>query len=265
MILPWHVDVPQERLPFGNWLIIAIILVVFVWQSPQIADRNNTIKKITAQKSFLTQQDIDDIKSIKEPYDDYKLYGFSGKGIFTHIWLHADLLHLLGNLLFLWIFGNAVCAKIGNILYVLIYIILGMFAGVVYLIFSDTPMLGASGAITGIVGMYLVFFPTNAITCYLLWIKFESRGYVMILLWFLFDIFGAVRGGGNIAYFAHIGGFAAGFAFAVVLLKMKFITMTKYEKSLLEVFASSRSYHKPKVSLWNRSAVFDSSQRPKKQ
>lgn len=259
MILPWRVDVPQDRLPFANWLIIAILIAVFAWQVPQIRERNEAIRNIVSGKSSLTQQDVSEIENIKVPFDGYMLDGWFGKGMLTYMWLHASPLHLVGNLLFLWIFGNAVCSKIGNILYIPVYIFLGMSAAVMYLIFSNTTMLGASGAINGVVGMYLVFFPTNAITCWCLK-KFDSPSYVIILLWFVFDIIGVAFGGAGIAYLAHIGGFAAGFAIAVILLRKKFITMTTYEKSLLDIFSSSHSYHRPKVSLWNRSAVFDSKQ-----
>ncbi len=162
MIIPWKVDVPQDRLPFGNWLLIISIIAVFAWQIPQMRERHEKIEQIVGDKYSLTQEDVNSIKSIKVPYDDYMLDGWSFKGMFTHIWLHGGLMHIIGNLLFLWVFGNSVCAKIGNILYLPIYLFVGLCAGVSYLIFSgNMPMLGASGAINGIVGMYLVFFPTN--------------------------------------------------------------------------------------------------------
>jgi membrane associated rhomboid family serine protease len=121
-------------------------------------------------------------------------------------------------MLFLWIFGNAVCAKIGNLRYLPIYTGLGIIAGMSQLLFSGEGGLGASGAINGIVGMYLVFFPTNEITCYFLMIfllrpcvkEFSLSSYWMILFWLAFDIWGAMQGGGGIAYFAHLGGFAGG-------------------------------------------------------
>jgi len=263
MIIPWKVDVPQDRLPFGNWLLIISIIAVFAWQIPQMRERHEKIEQIVGDKYSLTQEDVNSIKSIKVPYDDYMLDGWSFKGMFTHIRLHGGLMHIIGNLLFLWVFGNSVCAKIGNILYLPIYLFVGLCAGVSYLIFSgNMPMLGASGAINGIVGMYLVFFPTNEITCFwsmtlFYWKQFDAPSYIMILLWFAFDIFGAFVGHSNVAYFAHIGGFAAGVAIAIAMLKTNFIKMERYEISLLQVFENRKQAAKPKTPNWNRAIAGD--------
>jgi membrane associated rhomboid family serine protease len=262
LIIPWQVDVPQERLPFVNWLFIAAAIVVFLWEVPQI---EAYYKEIHKKEIEINQKQIEiflkknndsnytdpnyiesEFKKIKNPLNEYMLTGWTDKGMFTHMWLHGGWIHLIGNMLFLWIFGNAVCAKIGNIIYAPIYIILGLSAAITYSLFSNQPMLGASGAINGIVGMYLVFFPTNSITCYwsltmVYWKEFETSSYVMILLWLVYDIIGAVLGGSNVAYFAHFGGFATGFVIAIILLKTKFITMTRYEKSLLDIFSEMRS------------------------
>ena len=164
------------------------------------------------------------------------------------MWLHGGILHFLGNMLFLWIFGNAVCAKIGNVIYLPIYLALGLLAAVVHLIFWGGSMIGASGAINGIVGMYLIFFPENEITCFwsisiFYWRQFSVRSFWMILLWLVYDILGAVflsKESGGVAYFAHLGGFSDGFGLAVLMLKTKMVTMEKYEKSLLELVAGRR-------------------------
>ena len=133
------------------------------------------------------------------------------------MWLHGGLLHLLGNLLFLWVFGNAVCAKIGNLRYLLLYVLLGVTAGIAHLLISRGAVIGASGAINGVVGMYLVLFYENEITClFAFWLivlyvrVFAVSSIWMILLWLLWDVVGALLpGGSNVAYFAHLGGFAA--------------------------------------------------------
>jgi hypothetical protein len=143
----------------------------------------------------------------------------------------------------LWIFGNAVCAKLGNIRYLLLYVALGVAAGITHLLTAAGPVIGASGAINGVVGMYLVLFPENDIICYwspviIYWRQFTVRSFWMILFWLSWDIIGAffMGDGSNTAYFAHLGGFAAGFAVAWVMCQRGWITMERYEKSLLQMW-----------------------------
>jgi membrane associated rhomboid family serine protease len=177
---------------------------------------------------------------LEHPLEGWILHGWNPQGLIGHMWLHAGILHLLGNMLFLWLFGNAVCAKVGNKWFPLMYLFFGFVAALAHIMFSGEPMLGASGAINGVVGMFLVFFPENEVNC--IWILFfpymrriSVSSYWMILLWFVFDIWGAMTGGGNTAYFAHLGGFAAGVVLAVFLLERKWVTMEDYEKSLLQL------------------------------
>jgi membrane associated rhomboid family serine protease len=225
MIIPWRVDVPQERRPIVNYLFVAIIFVVFGWEV------NSPIEKI-------------------EPY---VLSGLNIKGLFGHMWLHGGIFHLLGNALFLWIFGNAVCAKVGNLLYAAIYIFVGMLAGLIQLAITGGAIIGASGAITGVVGMYLVYFWENDITCYWFWFpfvrSFTVRSFWMILLWVFYDILGVMLGGYGVAYFAHLSGYAAGFGIAVVLLQTGVIKMERYEKSLLEHWGLDKSKSQKQSSL----------------
>ncbi len=240
MIIPWRVDVPQDRWPFANWLIIAGMIAVFALQ---VAD----YRAYTEQGR--RNPPVEEVEKPEKPQGgtfDYVLDGWNIKGLFGYMWLHGGLFHLAGNLLFLWVFGNAVCSKVGNLIYLPLYILFGLAAAVLHLLFVGGAMVGASGAIFGVVGMYLVFFPENDITCYWMWLLFFGRsftvsGYWMILLWLFFNVSGAfcsytseVTGG--VAYFAHLGGFIAGFTTAIVMLKTKMITMEKYERSLLQIF-----------------------------
>lgn len=291
MIIPWQVDVPQNRHPFSNWLLIIGIIIAFIFQTLTILDHedkipqklkeyeNHTVEQVARDQGIDNKQlkeirtavdsTCDELKKIfpkKEFPPDFKdelikesileqtlawgkarpfvLDRCSIKGLLGHIWLHGGLIHLAGNLLFLWVFGNAVCAKIGNILHWPIYITFGIFAGIAHLFFQGGAVIGASGAIMGVVGMFLVFFPTNDITCYFVWFfllrpvchEFTLSSYWMILFWIAFDIFGASRGQGSTAYFAHLGGFAAGISLAILMLKMKWIVMEKDERSLLQLW-----------------------------
>jgi membrane associated rhomboid family serine protease len=225
MIIPWRVDVPQERRPIVNYLFVVVIIIVFVWE----------------------------VSSPIEKIEPYILSSLSLKGLFGHIWLHCGIFHLLGNALFLWIFGNAVCAKVGNLFYPAIYIFIGILAGLIQLAITGGAIIGASGAITGIVGIYLVYFWENDITCYWIWFPFV-RGFTvssfwMILLWIFYDIVGVMLGGYGVGYFAHLSGYAAGFGIAVVLLQTGVIKMERYERSLLERFGLDKSRSEEQSSL----------------
>lgn len=226
MFIPYRVDVPFDRRPVMNWIILLAIVVVFALQILEIANA-------------ITQNPDAPVSPASGAMEPYMLHGWSLRGLVGYMWLHGDLFHLLGNMLFLWLFGNAVCSKLGSGLYLPTYLALGLFAGLCHLIFSDSPVLGASGAINGIVGMYLIFFPENDISCFfwLLWypVRFSLSSYWMILLWFALDIIGLLRGSGGVAYVAHVSGFLAGFALAIVMLKTGLAEMQRDEKTLLEL------------------------------
>jgi len=221
ILLPYRVDVPFNYRPVMNWIAVALVIFIFAIQIVEI----NQISVVEFKENSITSR--------------YLLDGLSIKGLFGHMWLHGGLWHLIGNLIFLWLFGNAVCSKIGNLYYLPVYIFLGLVAGISHLLFSDVPILGASGAINGVVGMYLVFFPENSISCFffLLFrpVWFTVRSFWMILMWFAFDILGAMRGGGGVAYLAHIGGFVAGVGLAILMLKTKMIEMERDETSILKL------------------------------
>lgn len=238
LIIPWRVDVPQDRWPVTNWLIIGVNIALFAGIMTLLILGHSTEQR--------SDEEVSEIAQLIKPY---VFDGITLKGLFGHMWLHGGILHLAGNMLFLWIFGNAVCAKIGNMRYLSLYVFLGLIAAFAHLIFRGGAMIGASGAIMGVVGMYLVFFPENDITCYFIWIlffrpiirEFTLSSYWMILFWIAFDIWGATKAGGGVAYFAHLGGFATGIALAVLMLKMKWVQMApRYEKSLLDMLSKKK-------------------------
>jgi membrane associated rhomboid family serine protease len=137
---------------------------------------------------------------------------------FTSMFIHGDLGHLLGNLWYLWIFGDNVEDKLGKLKYMLLYLLAGFAAAFLHYITnlgSVVPAVGASGAISGILGAYLVMFPDVKIN---IWIRFgiaQIPAYILIGIWFIVQlIMGAyafiTSPGGGIAFFAHIGGFIFG-------------------------------------------------------
>ncbi len=144
--------------------------------------------------------------------------------IFTSMFSHAGLLHLGGNMLFLWIFGNNVEDSMGPVRFTIFYLLGGIAALALQTLVSPdstTPTLGASGAIAGVLGGYIVIYPrARVLTLVFLFIFFtfiELPAYFFLFIWFAQQaIFGAIGltnptgGEGGVAYFAHVGGFAFG-------------------------------------------------------
>ena len=147
--------------------------------------------------------------------------------LFSSMFMHGGWLHLGGNMLFLWIFGDNVEHRIGHVLYLVFYLVAGVIASFAQILVntdSVIPTLGASGAISGVLGAYLVMFPTNRVTVFLFRFLVPVPAIVAIGMWAVLQFingFGAIAvteetGGGGVAYMAHIGGFVAGVAAGIV-------------------------------------------------
>jgi membrane associated rhomboid family serine protease len=216
-LIPYHVDVPMRRLPWMNWVLIVVTICIY---------------------PFCISGD-----HFTNLGEHLMLGGKSWLGVVGHMFVHADIFHLLGNMLFLWVFGNAVCAKVGNLAYAFVYIGLGLTAGLIAHWIDPRPAVGASGAINGIVGMFVVWYLLNETSCwYGYWFyyvadagSFSISSYWMILLWLLFDIWGAIASDGSVGYIAHLAGFAAGFVLAIFLLTLRWVVMDRGERSLLQI------------------------------
>jgi membrane associated rhomboid family serine protease len=144
--------------------------------------------------------------------------------IVTAMFMQGGWLHVLGNMLFLWIFGDNVEDAMGHALYAVFYVVVGVLAGLTYGIVSANdlqPVIGASGAIAGVMGAYIVLFPRATVAVVIpifFFIPFPLPAFILIGLWFVVQLFdgftslgaNAVGAGGGVAYFAHVGGFVAG-------------------------------------------------------
>jgi membrane associated rhomboid family serine protease len=147
--------------------------------------------------------------------------------LLSSMFMHAGWLHLGGNMLFLWVFGDNVEHRAGPIFYLLIYLAFGVVGSLAQILSSAgsyIPTLGASGAISGVLGAYIVLFPTNRVTVFLFRFLTQVPAIVAIGIWIVFQLisgFGATvvsdASGGGVAYLAHIGGFAAGVVVGLVL------------------------------------------------
>lgn len=141
--------------------------------------------------------------------------------LFTNMFLHGGWMHLIGNMLFLWIFADNIEATLGNMRFLLFYIAGGIIASLVHVAFnldSVVPSIGASGAISAVLGAYLVMFPKSRVKILVIYIfsSFYVSAFIFLGFWIVFQIFYGVSSmgqninSGGVAYWAHIGGFAFG-------------------------------------------------------
>jgi membrane associated rhomboid family serine protease len=150
--------------------------------------------------------------------------------LLSSMFMHAGWLHLGGNMLFLWVFGDNVEHRAGPLLFLLAYLALGVVGSLAQILSdpgSQIPTLGASGAISGVLGAYIVLFPRNRVTVFLFRFLTQVPAIVAIGIWIAFQLINGVgatvvtdESGGGVAYLAHIGGFGAGVAFGLLLRAM---------------------------------------------
>ncbi|RME27334.1 MAG: rhomboid family intramembrane serine protease [Candidatus Zixiibacteriota bacterium] len=148
----------------------------------------------------------------------------------TSMFLHGGWMHLIGNMVFLWIFGNNIEDYFGHVRFVLFYLISGLAAIAMYTLFnpdSTVPLVGASGAIAGVMGAYMVLHPRARVTCLLFFffITFVDLPAKLVLgIWFFYQLLMSMAGsatGGGVAYMAHVGGFIFGWALLKLLVKIR--------------------------------------------
>ena len=241
MIMPLYDDNSQRiRTPFVNYTLIAINIFVFamfqnfgenerfVYTFSAVPAEIISGKDIQSSPTVLgkTRSGEEIIRPGLEP-TPFTVY----ITLITSMFMHGGIGHILGNMLFLWIFGDNVEDRLGHLQYLLFYIIVGILASLAHvatcvLLKSDllTPSLGASGAISGVMGAYLIFYPNNSVTVLIFRFVTTVPAIVAVGLWFAMQLFssfmelGAGEGGG-VAYGAHIGGFIAGIPLAFFIDK----------------------------------------------
>lgn len=154
---------------------------------------------------------------------DYRYY----VPFISHMFLHLNIIHVAGNMLFLWIFGNNVEDVLGGIRFYAFYVLCGIAAALTFYLFHHTectPIIGASGAVSGVLGGYVVLFPSARIRVWFIFFVLRLRAWFFILLWFLLqlsNLYGEQSGVSNVAWSAHVGGFIAGFVLIMFFKKRK--------------------------------------------
>ena len=211
-MLPLRDNVPTRSRPLVTWALVAAN--VLVWVLYQLPDLERSVVDYGYQPCEVT----DACRQIGEPWV---------VNVFSSMFLHGGWEHLLGNMLFLWIFGNNVEDALGRIRFLAFYVVGGLAATAAQTVVTlhwgsaadaAIPNVGASGAIAAVLGAYFVLLPHARVLTWIVFVLREIPAFVLLGIWFLFQLWsgsGAVahpEQGGGVAFFAHVGGFVFGLA-----------------------------------------------------
>jgi len=217
MLIPLKDENPARRIPFVTVFIIALNSVIFISQ----ALSGPGIQYYVLRMGAIPYEIVHGHAAAGYPVARLNPY----LALISSMFLHGSLFHLAGNMLYLWIFGNNVEDYLGPIRYVFFYLISGLSAALTHIFFnpnSTVPMIGASGAIAGILGAYFVLYPGAQVKTFVFLFIFIRVIYIpaafLLGFWFLMQIFNVGMGGG-VAWFAHIGGFVVGISLVWVFRK----------------------------------------------
>jgi membrane associated rhomboid family serine protease len=211
-MIPLHDDNPTERTPVVTIVFIAICVLVFLYQASLPVEPGETfVFQYGAIPALVFGQG-------ELPSHIVAIPAFAT--LFTSMFLHGGWMHLIGNMLYLWVFGNNIEDVMGHAKYVVFYLACGLLAALSHA-FTDpsstVPMVGASGAISGVLGAYVLLFPRAHVLVLMPGLGATRIAAGIVLgMWFVMQLFsgGMSLGnkGGGVAFFAHIGGFIVGMA-----------------------------------------------------
>lgn len=219
LAIPLYDDNPRTRMPVITVGLIAACTAVFLWQaglSPKAANNAafsyGMVPAVLFGQAHLPRQ----LQIVP-----------AWATVFTSMFLHGGWLHLGGNMLYLWIFGKGVESALGPARYLALYLICGVVAALTQAFVdptSEVPMIGASGAIAGVLGAYLMLYPRSNVVVFI-WIIIIIRlisvpAVILLGLWFLLQLLSAASAAPDtpgVAFWAHVGGFIAGMALVTIL------------------------------------------------
>ena len=230
-------DSDRTLTPVLTYLLIAANVAVFVLLQGMGANDRFTYAFATVPKEIVTGRDI--VTSPRTVQDPASGQSFQQPGLqrtpgsvyltlLVSMFMHGGLAHLFGNMLYLWVFGDNLENKLGRLRYLLFYLVCGILASLAHVFATVAthgntlvPSLGASGAISGVLGGYVLLYPGRRVRMLVGRSMAEMPAWVSIGIWFLFQLvagMGMLGGseGGGVAYGAHVGGFVAG----LVLVKL---------------------------------------------
>jgi rhomboid family protein len=235
-VVPLYDDNPTARLPLVNYFLIGLCIGAFLWQL------GHNEREVLFTYGMIPAE----LFSFWRPPRPYQLISPSAK-ILTSMFLHGGWFHLIGNMLYLWIFGNNIEDVLGRRRYLFFYLCCGITAALAQAFSnpaSHIPMVGASGAIAGVLGAYLLLYPGANVHCFV-WIVIFFRivnvpAWTMLGLWFAMQLISGLHVGSGkpgVAFWAHVGGFVTGLVL-VILLRPSGVPLLQPPRS--QVFASAR-------------------------
>ena len=208
-MFPIHDDTPRlHGRPYVNYSLIALNVIIFIWE---VIRTNFFSNELIVNEIFFTYGTVPDLV-------------FQGDffGLVSSMFLHGGIAHIIGNMVFLYIFGDNIEDRFGHFKYIILYLFWGIAAGIIHSFYAvsvgggEIPAVGASGAISGVLGAYLVLFPRAKIftiitAFFITTVRIPALAYIPI--WFILQVvFGILNPQGGVAYLAHIGGFVVGAA-----------------------------------------------------
>jgi membrane associated rhomboid family serine protease len=232
LVLPLYDDNPRTNVPLVTYGLIAACCVVFLWQQSlpprageEVAFAYGSVPSVLFGTGTLPPQ-----LRLVPPWVT----------LFTSMFLHGGWLHLLGNMLYLWLFGRGVESAMGSARYFVFYLLCGVAAALTQALAdpaAEIPMIGASGAIAGTLGAYLILHPRANVMVFVwifVFVRLIAVPAVLVLgLWFLMQLLSALSesgGGPGVAFWAHVGGFVLGMAL-VPLFRRREVTMLQPRRS----------------------------------
>lgn len=220
MFLPIRSDRPLRTTPYINYALIAINIVIFgLTYQAMNNDSNHWTNRLMLWSYAYGQAESGVLIT--------RLFQF-----ISYQFLHGSPMHLIGNMIFLYVFGNAVEDRLGKVGYLFFYLGAGVLAGLAHWLTSPAPVLGASGSVAGVTGAYLAFFPRTRITIiyfFFLIGAFQLSAIWLVMIYVALDLYFFAVGVGNTAYTAHLMGYIAGFGVAMALLGTRVLPREVYD------------------------------------
>src|SRR5438552_14093294 len=237
-------NIGRRTTPVFNYLLILLNVLVFVCLQGFGTNEKFTYAFSTVPAEIITGKDIatrDRIVVQPVTGQRFEMPGLQPTPIpvyltlITSMFMHGGIAHIFGNMLFLFIFGDNIEDRLGHIRYLIFYLVCGILAALAQVFATVAfagnneaslliPSLGASGAISGVLGGYILLFPTRRVTVLIWWFVTQVPAFIAIGLWFVFQlisglgVLGSGSKAGGVAYAAHIGGFVAGLALITVFM-----------------------------------------------